>query len=181
ELGCGHSKRVGGVCIVRRDDMCWTDREFELEVSTVHLLLVYTTSERQTGVATYGDSLKSQYSRQRWLMGRVLRSLISRRTRDGYCLGIAENHDLDVAHMNNDPFFGIPIPENNSEASSSSDVIPTIVQTVAPNSEHIYKVKLDELGRILKNKARLVARGYRQEEGIDFKESFAPVARLDAI
>ncbi|GKF68925.1 retrovirus-related pol polyprotein from transposon TNT 1-94, partial [Tanacetum coccineum] len=30
------------------------------------------------------------------------------------------------------------------------------------------------------NKARLVARGYRQEEGIDFEESFAPVARLDA-
>ncbi|GKD51209.1 retrovirus-related pol polyprotein from transposon TNT 1-94, partial [Tanacetum coccineum] len=34
---------------------------------------------------------------------------------------------------------------------------------------------------ILKNKARLVARGYRQEEGIDFEESFALVARLDAI
>ncbi|GJX46611.1 retrovirus-related pol polyprotein from transposon TNT 1-94 [Tanacetum coccineum] len=50
-----------------------------------------------------------------------------------------ENHDLDVAHMNNDPFFGIPIPENNSEASSSSDVIPTIVQTATPNSEHITK------------------------------------------
>ncbi|GJU87230.1 retrovirus-related pol polyprotein from transposon TNT 1-94 [Tanacetum coccineum] len=45
----------------------------------------------------------------------------------------------------------------------------------------IYKVKLDEMGGILKNKARLVARGYRQEEGIDFKESFAPLARLDAI
>nr|GEV66383.1 reverse transcriptase domain-containing protein [Tanacetum cinerariifolium] len=45
----------------------------------------------------------------------------------------------------------------------------------------IYKVKLDELGGILKNKARLVARGYRQEEGIDFKESFALVSRLDAI
>ncbi|GJS95591.1 retrovirus-related pol polyprotein from transposon TNT 1-94 [Tanacetum coccineum] len=39
----------------------------------------------------------------------------------------------------------------------------------------IYKVKLDELGGILKNKARLVARGYRQEEGIDFEESFAPL------
>ncbi|GJU61715.1 retrovirus-related pol polyprotein from transposon TNT 1-94 [Tanacetum coccineum] len=156
-----------------------------------------------------------------------------------------ENHDLDVAHMNNDPFFGIPIPNYVSE-SSSSDVIPTVVQTVVPNSEHvnkwtkdhpldniigelerpvstrlqlheqalfcyydaflasvepktykdaltqsykvmvitlkwIYKVKLDELGGILKNKARLVARGYRQEEGIDFEESFAPVARLDAI
>nr|GFA27478.1 reverse transcriptase domain-containing protein [Tanacetum cinerariifolium] len=45
----------------------------------------------------------------------------------------------------------------------------------------IYKVKLDELGGILKKKARLVARGYRQEEGIDFEESFAPVARLEAI
>nr|GEU47136.1 hypothetical protein [Tanacetum cinerariifolium] len=45
----------------------------------------------------------------------------------------------------------------------------------------IYKVKLDELGGILKNKARLVAQGYRQEEGIDFEESFAPVARLEAI
>nr|GEW02671.1 retrovirus-related Pol polyprotein from transposon TNT 1-94 [Tanacetum cinerariifolium] len=45
----------------------------------------------------------------------------------------------------------------------------------------IYKVKLDELGGILKNKARLVARGYHQEEGIDFEESFALVARLEAI
>nr|GFC19281.1 integrase, catalytic region, zinc finger, CCHC-type, peptidase aspartic, catalytic [Tanacetum cinerariifolium] len=38
----------------------------------------------------------------------------------------------------------------------------------------INKVKLYELGGILKNKARLVARGYCQEEGIDFKKSFAP-------
>nr|GEZ09445.1 copia protein [Tanacetum cinerariifolium] len=45
----------------------------------------------------------------------------------------------------------------------------------------IYKVKLDELGGVLKNKARLVARGYRQEEGIELEESFAPVARLEAI
>nr|GFB55596.1 retrovirus-related Pol polyprotein from transposon TNT 1-94 [Tanacetum cinerariifolium] len=43
----------------------------------------------------------------------------------------------------------------------------------------IYKVKLDELGGILKNKARLVARGYRQEEGIDFEESFAPTVLLN--
>ncbi|GJR98764.1 retrovirus-related pol polyprotein from transposon TNT 1-94 [Tanacetum coccineum] len=45
----------------------------------------------------------------------------------------------------------------------------------------IYKVKLDEMGGILKNKSRLVDLGYRQEEGIYFEESFAPVARLDAI
>ncbi|GJY06473.1 hypothetical protein Tco_0373527 [Tanacetum coccineum] len=49
-----------------------------------------------------------------------------------------DNHDLDVSHMNNDPFIGITIPENDSEASSS-DVIPTVVQTAAPNSEHVTK------------------------------------------
>ncbi|GJZ73967.1 retrovirus-related pol polyprotein from transposon TNT 1-94 [Tanacetum coccineum] len=45
----------------------------------------------------------------------------------------------------------------------------------------IYKVKKDELEGVLKNKARLVAKGYRQEEGIYFEESFAPIARIDAI
>ncbi|GJU41322.1 retrovirus-related pol polyprotein from transposon TNT 1-94 [Tanacetum coccineum] len=42
-------------------------------------------------------------------------------------------------------------------------------------------VKLDKYGDVLKNKARLVAKGYRQEKGLDFEESFAPVARLEAI
>ncbi|GJW80497.1 hypothetical protein Tco_0144472 [Tanacetum coccineum] len=41
--------------------------------------------------------------------------------------------------------------------------------------------KLDEYGDVLKNKARLVAKGYRKEEGIDFEESIAPVARIKAI
>nr|GEZ87064.1 hypothetical protein [Tanacetum cinerariifolium] len=44
--------------------------------------------------------------------------------------------------------------------------------------EHL---ELDELGGIINNKAWLVARGYRQEEGIDFEESFALVSRLEAI
>nr|GEU61353.1 retrovirus-related Pol polyprotein from transposon TNT 1-94 [Tanacetum cinerariifolium] len=45
----------------------------------------------------------------------------------------------------------------------------------------IYKVKTDEFGGVLKNKARLVAQGFKQEEGIDFEESFAPVARIKVI
>ncbi|GKB15854.1 putative ribonuclease H-like domain-containing protein [Tanacetum coccineum] len=182
-----------------------------------------------------------------------------------------DTHDIEVAHMSNDPYFGVPIPEVPSDQSSSSDSIHTIVHPNHQISEHnskwtkdhpleniigelarpvstrlqlheqalfcyydafltavepktykdaltqscwieamqeelneferlevwelvprpdkvmvitlkwIYKVKLDELGGILKNKARLVARGYRQEEGIDFEESFALVARLEAI
>ncbi|GJX48647.1 integrase, catalytic region, zinc finger, CCHC-type containing protein [Tanacetum coccineum] len=45
----------------------------------------------------------------------------------------------NAAHMNNDPFFGILIPKNNSEASSTSDVIPTVVHTATPNSKHVTK------------------------------------------
>ena len=40
---------------------------------------------------------------------------------------------------------------------------------------------MDELGNVVRNKARLVAQGYNQEEGIDFDKTFAPVARIEAI
>nr|GEU50018.1 reverse transcriptase domain-containing protein [Tanacetum cinerariifolium] len=56
---------------------------------------------------------------------------------------------------------------------------PDCVMIIALKS--IYKVKLDEYDDDLKNKARLVAKRYRQKKGIDFEESFAPVARIEAI
>nr|GFC47387.1 retrovirus-related Pol polyprotein from transposon TNT 1-94 [Tanacetum cinerariifolium] len=61
------------------------------------------------------------------------------------------------------------------------ELVPRPDKVMVITLKWIYKVKRDELGGILKNKARLVARGYRQEEGIDFEESFSPVARLEAI
>nr|GFC04869.1 putative ribonuclease H-like domain-containing protein [Tanacetum cinerariifolium] len=45
----------------------------------------------------------------------------------------------------------------------------------------VYKNKKDERGIVIRNKARLVAQGHTQEEGIDYKEVFAPVARIKAI
>nr|GEU59590.1 hypothetical protein [Tanacetum cinerariifolium] len=45
----------------------------------------------------------------------------------------------------------------------------------------IFKNKHDKEQTVIRNKSRLVVRGYRQEEGIDFEESFAPVARMEAI
>ncbi|GKC17770.1 retrovirus-related pol polyprotein from transposon TNT 1-94 [Tanacetum coccineum] len=47
-----------------------------------------------------------------------------------------DNHDIEVAHMGNDPYFGIPIPEVTSDQSSSSDVIHTIVPPDHQVSEH---------------------------------------------
>ncbi|GKD15899.1 gag-pol polyprotein [Tanacetum coccineum] len=45
----------------------------------------------------------------------------------------------------------------------------------------LWKNKHDEENTVIRDKERLVDKGYRQEEGIDFKESFAPVARLEAV
>nr|GEZ03931.1 retrovirus-related Pol polyprotein from transposon TNT 1-94 [Tanacetum cinerariifolium] len=109
-----------------------------------------------------------------------------------------DNLDMEVSHMGNDPLFGVPILEVTYAQSSSTASPHSIMQTNHLMPHHNSKwtkdhplnntigqlsrpVKLDELGGILKNKARLVARGYRQKEGIDFEESFAPVARLEAI
>ncbi|GJZ09604.1 retrovirus-related pol polyprotein from transposon TNT 1-94 [Tanacetum coccineum] len=61
------------------------------------------------------------------------------------------------------------------------ELVPCPIYVMVVALKWIYKVKLDEYGDVLKNKARLVAKGYRQEEGIDFEESFAPVARIEAI
>nr|GEZ10392.1 copia protein [Tanacetum cinerariifolium] len=76
-------------------------------------------------------------------------------------IGNEEIHEFECLHV----WVLVPYPENIL-------IIPL---------KWLFKIKLDEYGEVLKNKAWLVAKGYRQEAGIDFEESFAPVARLEAI
>ena len=45
----------------------------------------------------------------------------------------------------------------------------------------MYKLKRDEAGAIVKHKARLVARGFVQQEGVDFDDAFVPVARMESV
>nr|GEW71230.1 hypothetical protein [Tanacetum cinerariifolium] len=148
-----------------------------------------------------------------------------------------DNLDIEVAHMGNDPVFGVSIPEVTSAQSSSTESPHSIVQTNHPIPHHnnkwmkdhplnniigqlsrpvstrlqlyvqalfcyydvfltsvepkTYKEALtqscwieamqEELNEFERLEARLVSRGYRQEEGIDFEESLALVARLEAI
>nr|GEU29240.1 retrovirus-related Pol polyprotein from transposon TNT 1-94 [Tanacetum cinerariifolium] len=93
--------------------------------------------------------------------------------------------DNPFAQADNDPFVNVFVPEPSSDESSSRDVIWELVPkpycVMIITLKLIYKVKLDEYGDVLKNNARLVAKGYRQEEGIDFEESFASVTWIEAI
>jgi len=60
-------------------------------------------------------------------------------------------------------------------------LVPRLKQMNVIGTKWVFKNKLDEQGVIVRNKARLVAKGYNQEEGIDFGETYAPVARLEAV
>nr|GEV15112.1 integrase, catalytic region, zinc finger, CCHC-type, peptidase aspartic, catalytic [Tanacetum cinerariifolium] len=92
-----------------------------------------------------------------------------------------DNYDIEVACMGNNPFFAMQEELNEFERLKVWELVPRPDKVMVITLKWIYKVKLDELGGILKNKAWLMTRGYRQEVGIDFKESFSPVARLEAI
>nr|KYP57963.1 hypothetical protein KK1_004251 [Cajanus cajan] len=60
-------------------------------------------------------------------------------------------------------------------------LVPMLKDRTIIGTKWVYKNKLDESRNVVRNKARLVAKGYSWQEGIDFTETFAPVARIEAI
>nr|GEW87644.1 copia protein [Tanacetum cinerariifolium] len=106
-------------------------------------------------------------------------------TNDNEDLGkLKPKADIVVAPQPADPTGTPSLTSIDQDApSSSTSQTPQESQSLVIHSgvENSFMVKLDELGSVLKNKARLVVRGYHQEEGIKFEESFAPVARLESI
>ncbi|KAK2364787.1 putative mitochondrial protein [Trifolium repens] len=70
---------------------------------------------------------------------------------------------------------------NQFERSEVWDLVPRPEDVNIIGTKWVYKNKSDENGTVTRNKARLVAQGYTQIEGLDFDETFAPVARLESI
>nr|GEW88601.1 retrovirus-related Pol polyprotein from transposon TNT 1-94 [Tanacetum cinerariifolium] len=104
----------------------------------------------------------------------------------------------DVDELNSNAMVDGNTFVNPFANSSTSAVVSSSSQNVDPSNMHTFyqpyphqfqwtkdhpleKNKHDEEQTVIRNKSRLVVRGYRQEKGIDFEESFAPVARMEAI
>ncbi|GJZ63767.1 retrovirus-related pol polyprotein from transposon TNT 1-94 [Tanacetum coccineum] len=75
----------------------------------------------------------------------------------------------------------LPLSTSIDQAAPSARAVPFPELAMIIKLKWIFKVKKDEFRGVLKNKAWLIAKGCRQEDGIDFEESFAPVARIEAI
>ena len=67
------------------------------------------------------------------------------------------------------------------EKKNTWELVPRPNDKNVIGTKWIFKNKLNENGDVIRNMARLVCKGYAQQEGIDFEETFAPVARLEAI
>ncbi|XP_073121676.1 uncharacterized mitochondrial protein AtMg00820-like [Henckelia pumila] len=70
---------------------------------------------------------------------------------------------------------------NKFTRNSVWDLVPRPSHQSITGTRWVFRNKINEDETIIRNKARLVAQGYKQEEGIDYDETYAPVARLEAI
>ena len=70
---------------------------------------------------------------------------------------------------------------NQFERSDVWKLIPRLSDQSVIGTKWVFRNKVDEHGVIVRNKARLVAQGFNQEESIDYEETFSPAARLESI
>ncbi|KAI3668197.1 hypothetical protein L6452_43274 [Arctium lappa] len=151
--------------------------------SSVNIPIVDPTSE-----------LSNHAPAQRWtkdhpidqILGDLEAGIQTRRSSGNICLfvnflSLIEPKKTDDALR--DPNWVSAMQEELTEFSRNKvwNLVPRPSDKIVIGTKWVFRNKLDEHGTVTRNKARLVAQGYRQEEGIDYDETFAPVARLEAI
>nr|GEX01162.1 retrovirus-related Pol polyprotein from transposon TNT 1-94 [Tanacetum cinerariifolium] len=90
----------------------------------------------------------------------------------------------EYAHVQDDKFINIFSTPEQLHQFDRLDVWELVDRPLCKNvinMKWLWKNKRNEENTVIRNKSRLVAKGYAQKEGVDFEESFAPVARLEAV
>ena len=110
----------------------------------------------------------------------------TRRATQNECLFsgfLSEMEPKKIEEALTDPDWVIAMQDelNQFESQQVWKLVPRPVHKKAVGTRWVFRNKLDEDGVVTRNKARLVAKGYSQAEGIDYDETYAPVARLEAI
>jgi Reverse transcriptase (RNA-dependent DNA polymerase) len=100
-----------------------------------------------------------------------------------HCAFVSQLEPKNFKDANNDSYWICAMQEelNQFKRNNVWELVPRPNNRVIIGTKWVFRNKLDENGIIVRNKARLVAQGYIQQAGIDFEETFAPVARLESI
>jgi len=96
-------------------------------------------------------------------------------------LSVIEPTTVDEALSDDGWILAMQEELNQFQRNDVWDLVPKPQQKNIIRTKWVFRNKLTEQGEVVRNKARLVAQGYSQQEGIAYIETFAPVARLEAI
>ena len=87
-----------------------------------------------------------------------------------------ESKYIDEAIKVDSWIFAMHEELNQFERNEVWKLVPRLNDHLVIGTKWVFRNKQDENGIVVRNKARLVAKGFNQEEGIDYEETFAPVA-----
>ena len=98
-----------------------------------------------------------------------------------YFLSQEEPKVIEDALKNSDWIVVMQEELNQFEKNKVWKLVPPPEDKNVIATKWVFRNKMDEQGVVVRNKSRLVAKGYSQQEGIDYDETFVPVERLEAI
>jgi Reverse transcriptase (RNA-dependent DNA polymerase) len=101
----------------------------------------------------------------------------------GHCAFVSHIEPKNFKDANVDPNWICAMQDELAQFERNRvwELVPKPNDRMIIGTKWVFRNKKDEDGNVIRNKARLVAQGYKQQEGIDFEETFAPVARLESI
>ncbi|GJV39429.1 retrovirus-related pol polyprotein from transposon TNT 1-94 [Tanacetum coccineum] len=115
------------------------------------------------------------------LYQRTLRSQAQNQSNFFYFISTIEPKNVNEALTDDSWIVAMQEELNQFIANDIWELVPQPRNMTIIGTKWVFRNKLDENGIVSQNKARLVAQGYNQQEGIDYDETYAPVARLELI